>query len=117
MTDSTNSIGHRIEYQNISDRMIVAIRFVFVSFDVWNKVLDISTITDMDTVDPYKKKKEDGAAKAISSLTFLTGTVFVHKVRFENGEIWEADLNPVIMELTKIEKGFDKEMLAEGMGE
>jgi glycine cleavage system protein P-like pyridoxal-binding family len=32
---------------------------------------------------------------------------YVYRVRYSDGEIWVADLNAIVGELSKIEQGFD----------
>ena len=38
---------------------------------------------------------------------FLTGVVYVDRVRFENGDIWAADLQLISDRLAQIEENFD----------
>ena len=51
--------------------------------------------------------KGEWVASAYSDFSFHTGVAYVSKVRFEDGEIWSADLSAIVVELKKIEKDFD----------
>ena len=52
-------------------------------------------------------------ARAYADFSFLTGIAYINKVRFDNGEIWSADLDAVADEMRKIEEDFDVERLEE----
>ncbi len=42
---------------------------------------------------------------------YLIGVLYVSRVRFEDGQIWKADLASVISELKKIDADFDPAVL------
>jgi hypothetical protein len=60
---------------------------------------------------PVPKKREKWVATSYADFSFHTGVAYVSKVRFDDGEIWSADLTSVVLELRKIEKDFDASRL------
>ena len=103
----SRGIHHNLEYENSSERTVVAIQFGLVSFDIWNEFLDRTGGVTIDTLRAAAKDKGEWVATAYGDFSFHTGVAYVSKVRFEDGEIWSADLNSVLHELRKIEKDFD----------
>lgn len=106
-------IKHAVEYQNVSGRKIVAVQVGLVSFDIWNEFLDRMGGVSIRDLQPDEKEKGAWIASAYADFTFLTGVSYVSKVRFDNGEIWSADLDTIAEELRKIEEGFDVSVLKE----
>ncbi len=65
----------------------------------------------MSPVAPSSKEKGGWVARAYADFSFHTGVAYVSKVRFEDGEIWTADLDAIAQEMRKIEKDFDVKQL------
>lgn len=125
---SIDEISHKLEYENIGDKFIVAIRFKFISFNVFNEYLDSFHVYAIEniatkleerrekreegyTVKVPIKKKETWGQNCYEDFTFLTGIVFVEKVRFEDGTFWKANYDEVMAEVEKIQQNFDKNLL------
>lgn len=106
-TFSVRGINHAAEYENTTTRKIVAVQLGLVSFDVWNKFLDQTMGIDMSGLQPGKKKVGAWAATAYGDFSFWSGFVYVSKVRFDDGEIWAADLGTIVQELRQLEDDFD----------
>ena len=70
----------------------------------------------METIAPGSKEKGKWVATSSADFSFHTGVAYVSKVRFDDGEIWSADLNSVVLELRKIEKDFDASRLKKKEG-
>ena len=104
---ATEGIRHEAEYQNVTDREIVACQIGLVAFSIFNEFLDRTGGIDMDDIAPNKSKKGAWVARAYSDFSFHTGVAYVSKVRFADGEIWEADLDEVTSALREIESDFD----------
>jgi hypothetical protein len=107
----SRGIHHSLEYENSSGRTVVAIQFGLVSFDIWNEFLDRTGGVTMETIAPGSKEKGKWVATSYADFSFHTGVAYVSKVRFDDGEIWSADLTSVVLELRKIEKDFDASRL------
>jgi hypothetical protein len=103
----SRGIHHNLEYENASARTVVAVQFGLVSFDIWNEFLDRTGGVTMEDIAPGSKEKGKWVATSYADFSFHTGVAYVSKVRFEDGEIWSADLNSVLLDLRKIEKDFD----------
>lgn len=103
----TEGIHHSVEYQNSSGRVVEAVQIGLVSFDVWNEYLDRTGGLSLDVLPPNAKDQGTWVTGRYRGFSFHTGVVYVSKVRFQNGEIWEADLEAIATELAKIEEGFD----------
>ena len=102
--DKTEGVRHQAEYQNISERGILAVELNYMMFDLFNDYLGFAGGIETDFLKPGDKDKSDGVASYGS--TFLTGVAFVNKVRFADGEVWRANLNAIEQELIKIDKEF-----------
>jgi hypothetical protein len=107
----SEGIRHVLEYQNVSDRKIVAVQIGLVPFDIWNEFLDKTGGVSMQTIAPQAKEKGEWLANAYADFSFHTGVAYVSKVRFEDGDIWTADLSAIANEMRKIEKDFDASRL------
>ena len=107
----SRGIHHNLEYENASVRTVVAVQFGLVSFDIWNEFLDRTGGVTMETIEPGSKEKGKWVATSYADFSFHTGVAYVSKVRFDDGEIWSADLPSVVLELRKIEKDFDASRL------
>lgn len=106
-TYAREGIHHSVTYRNNTDRIIVAIQFGLVAFDIWNEFLDRTGGVSMDAVKPGGKESGAWTANAYGDFSFHTGVAYVSKVRFDNGEIWTADLEAVARQMREIEKDFD----------
>ena len=104
---SREGIVHNVEYQNISDKPIVAVEFGLVAFDVWNEFLDHTGGVTIETVAPQATQKGTWVASRYADFSFHTGVAYVSKVRFDTGDVWKADLNVIVAELKKIQADFD----------
>ena len=106
-SDSPESIRHEIEYRNRSSQRIVAIQFGLVSFDLWNEFLAKTAGLSTEVVAPKARERGSWSTLSEVAFSFNTAVVYVERVRFESGEIWAADLDPVIAVMRTIQKNFD----------
>lgn len=90
-TYSREGIRHAAEYQNVSDKAVVAVQISLVSFDIWNEFLDRTAGVDIETIAPQATSKGTWVASRYADFSFHTGVAYVSKVRFEDGQIWQAD--------------------------
>ena len=104
-------INYEVEIQNVSDRKVVAYRLGFVSFDVFNQYLSRSVGQAVEDLDPGDDEKMGWSDQKSNSGGFHTGVIYVDRVRFENGDIWVADLQPIGDYLMQIEENFDLTVL------
>ena len=79
----------------------------FVSFDIWNKYLDVSHGITIENIKPGKSKTAKWTFRASGEFMFFTGIAYVNKVRYEDGTFWYHDPTIVIKELQKVQKDFD----------
>lgn len=100
-------IHHEVEYDNTSQRPIVAVKIGLVSFNVWNEFLDHTGGVAIEDLAHGATKKGTWIARGYADFGFMTGVAYVNKVRFDDGTIWSADLNAIADELRKIEQSFD----------
>ncbi len=96
-----------MEYENVTDRKIIAIELGLVSFDVWDDFLHFMHGLDMEKLSPGND--EDGFWKGYDkkSYSLKLGMAFVNRVRFEDGEIWHADAEKILQELQKVDSSID----------
>ncbi|MCD6119381.1 hypothetical protein J7K50_06030 [bacterium] len=107
-------IHHTVKLVNDSERTIVAVEIGLVSFSIWNEFIDRCFGISLDQIEPEGVDKGTWVATALSDFTFLTGVAYVNRVRFENGEIWEADIKNVLSVLTAIQEGVEAEDILPG---
>ncbi len=110
-TYSRDGIHHAVEYQNVSDKEIVACQIGLVSFSIFNEFLDRTGGIDMSDTSPGKTGKGTWVSSSYADFSFHTGVAYVSKVRFADGVIWEADLDDVTAALRNVEKDFDASRL------
>ena len=105
--DSPEGIRHEIEYRNRSGKKIVAVQFGLVSFDLWNEFL--ARTAGLSTEELTAKGRDKGAwlTPTDSSFAFHTAVIYVERVRFESGEIWNEDRELVLTAMRAIQKDFD----------
>ena len=85
-------IIHRVEYRNTTERKIIAIVFGLLAFDVFNELQDNCHGYVLEGLEPGVLAKSGWLRRPSTEWAFYTGVAYVVKVRFEDGEIWEADL-------------------------
>ena len=104
-------IRHSLNYRNASKRKIVALHFGVLAFDNVNEFQDKlggNTIQDVE-----QGATADGVwiASALAESAFYTGVAYLSKVRFENSEVWAADLDSITKQVQEIEAAFSVESL------
>ena len=104
-------IYHSVNYVNTSDQEIVAIQITFVSFDVWNELLDRTGGFALNNLSPEEKEEGSWVVTAYADSSFYTGVAYVSKVRFASGEIWEVNYDRILQELKQIESDLTREQL------
>lgn len=106
------NIGHGATIKNRSNRNIIAVSVGYLSFNVWNEFLDVMFCEKVTTIAPNQKIKTLGCVKEHPKThTFFTGVAFVWRVRFEDGEIWNADRDFIINKLNKLPVTFDNDTI------
>ena len=104
-------IRHFPIYRNVSTRKKIALQFGLLAFDIFNEFQDRLGGYTIQDVDPGATAKGSWAASARAESAFHTGVAYLSKVRYEDGEVWSADLDNVTMQVQKIEAGFSVESL------
>ena len=104
-------IRHSLNYRNASKRKIVALHFGVLAFDNVNEFQDKlggNTIQDVE-----QGATADGVwiASALAGSASYTGVAYLSKVRFENSEVWAADLDSITKQVQEIEAAFSVESL------
>jgi hypothetical protein len=109
--EAPEGFRHDLEYRSRTDQRIVAVQFGFVSFDVWNEFLERHAALASDALDANDRKRSSWFTATSSGVAFLTGVVYVERVRFASGEIWSADLASVVKAMQTVQQGFTAEQL------
>jgi hypothetical protein len=108
---SEQGVNHRIEYTNRSERRIEALEIGFVEFNVWNEHLDTLFGNDLDAVTAGRSGEGSWLHDPPAAFTFYTGVAYISRVRFDDGEIWTADLDAIAEHLKSLEANFSVEKL------
>jgi len=112
-----NYVQHEVQIKNVSEKKIVALKFKFMSLNVFNEFLgemNYINVPDFGGVNPGSKAEMDGRQlvddfpffmcyRAKSFINYGTGIAYVSKVRFEDGTIWEADESNISEQLEEIQ--------------
>ena len=109
--EAPEGLRHDLEYRSRSDQRIVAVQFGFVSFDVWNEFLERHAALGSDALDANERKRNSWFTATASGVAFLTGVVYVERVRYANGEIWTANLDSIVIAMQSVQKDFSADQL------
>jgi len=89
------AIQHQLRYANPGTELIVAVQFGFVGFSVFDEFLSHYAGLAVDDLEPAGEDEYRWVFEGTADFSYLTGAVFVRKVRFESDRIWEADMDAV----------------------
>ena len=110
---SREGIRHILEYRNITDKKIVAAQFGLLAFNIFNEFQDRLGGYTIENITPQELVSGEWLASALAESAFYTGVAYISKVRFEDGEIWTADLDDVTSQVQEIEASFSADSLTE----
>ena len=110
-TYSREGIRHSVKYRNVSKRKIVALQFGLMAFNIFNEFQDRLGGYAIQDVDPGATADGAWIASARAESAFYTGVAYLSKVRFEDGEVWSADLDTITKQVQEIEAAFSVESL------
>lgn len=113
----SEGVSHEVTYTNTSDRNATALELGFVMFSVFNEFIDTASGVDMYGVEAGDDDDGTWVTNALNAFTFHTGVAFVRQLRYENGDIWEADMSVVEDRIQKIQSEFDASQLEKDEGE
>ena len=113
---SREGIRHSVTYRNISGRKIVALQFGLLSFNIFNEFQDRLGGYTIEDVAPEESATGEWLASALAESSFYTGVAYVSKVRFEDGQVWSADLDEVAKQVQELEEEFSVEKLKASLG-
>ena len=108
---SAQGINHALSYTNRGRSRISAVRFGLVAFDVFNGFLGKMEGIVMADVNVNRSSRGSWGQAPPAAFSFLTSVAYVDTVRFEDGTIWQADVETIVEELRKIDKTFDAKRL------
>ena len=111
---SREGIRHEVVVENVTDRKIVAYQVGLLSFNIFNEFQDRLGGYSIEDVAPGSIEEGSWLASALAESSFYTGVAYVSKVRFEDGEVWQADLEEVADQVREIEESFSVESLTGG---
>lgn len=106
-SEAPDGLRHDLEYRSRTDQRIVAVQFGLVAFDIWNEFMDKTAALVGDGLAPQSRDRGTWYSATSAGVAFHTGVTYVERVRFESGEIWTANLDPVIAAMRAIQKDFD----------
>jgi hypothetical protein len=101
----SDGIRHEVDFRNAGDRRVVAVRFAFVMYSVFNDVIDDETGVVLDPLPDGERSDESWTHDPPDASTFHIGAAYVDKVRLADGTIWSADDAAISRQLDRIEAG------------
>ena len=84
------TIYHDFRVRNDSDRGIVAVKLGLLCYDVFNEFQDETETILVKDLSPGERTDFYAMSYPDQPRAFYTGVIYVRKVRFLDGEIWEA---------------------------
>ncbi len=100
-----DGIRHQVNFLNTSDRDVVAVKVRFVMFSVFYDVIDEVGEVVLDRLAAGTSDDDAWTNDPPNASTFYVGAAYVDKVRFDNGDIWEANADNIEKQLARIEEG------------
>ncbi len=113
MGNVDHGVNHKLAFENVSGRKIMAIRFGLYSFNIFKELQYRLGGEDTRGIEIGETSIGRWASTGTKRGEFHTGIAFVSKIRFENGEIWELNVGEVVDQIRKFTKddGFSAESL------
>ena len=89
--DANDGVRHRLRFRNDTDRVVVAVKLGALCYNVFNEFQEGSEAIVVKDILPGKRESDVIVTYHDDPSSFLTGLAYVAKVRFMDGEVWEAD--------------------------
>jgi len=86
-----DQVHHEVRVRNDSDRVVVAVKIGVLTYDIFNEFMESAEGIFVVDLHPGKRKTHYMRTYHEDSSHFLTGLTYIAKVRFQDGEIWEAN--------------------------
>lgn len=112
----SDQILHALKYKNTGEKKIVAIRIGLTAFDTFNDFMDRFGGVSIEDIAPGAEEKGEWTQSPYAAFLFQkygTGVAYVANVRFEDGTIWNANLDEVLEQLRKFQKDLQAKDLQE----
>jgi len=109
-------IAHSVKYINTTEKKIVAVKFGFVSFTVFNEFLNKFvgiTVENIDLNQETKSMWTDNHPRAFLFENYGTGLAYIDAVRYEDGTIWKVNDADILPQIQEIESSFTADLLKE----
>ena len=110
--DANDGVRHRLRFRNDTDRVVVAVKLGALCYNVFNEFQEGSEAIVVKDILPGMRESDIIVTYHEDPTSFLTGLAYVAKVRFMDGEVWEADSDDLDAQIIAFEerlKGRKKE--------
>ena len=97
-----NGVAHGVELVNPASRVVVATRFVFITYDVWDDFLHVAHTDYIWKLYKNEKRKTGWTRWQREEFPAHTGIAFIDRVRFEDGKVWKANRPLVREQITEL---------------
>lgn len=101
----SDGVRHEIAFRNPGDRDIAAVKFRFVMYSVFNDVIEETDGVFLDPLPSGESESDSWTYDPPEASTFHVGAAYVSKVRFADGDLWEADAEMIEAQLSQIDRG------------
>lgn len=101
--DPNDGVHHHFRFRNDSDRVVVAVKFGVLSYNVFNEFQEGTEAIVVRDVLPGKRTSYLLRTYHDDPGSFFTGLIYVAKVRFQDGGIWEADVDALDEQIMSFE--------------
>lgn len=107
-----DGVNHDLRFRNDSERGVVAVKFGFLCYDVFNDFQDEAEEIVIRDLSPGDTTRYSFRSFPPAPASFYTGFIYVRKVRFLDGEVWEVTPE----ELNAMIQAFETQLMRAGEG-
>jgi hypothetical protein len=100
-----DGVRHEVRFRNDTDRMVVAVKFGALCYNIFNEFQEGSEGIVVKDVLPGKRVNHIVWTYLDDPPSFFSGLIYVAKVRFLDGEVWEADPDDLDAQILAFETG------------
>jgi len=112
-----DGVRHAVRLRNDSDRVVVAVKLGTLCYNIFNEFQEGSEAIVVKDLLPGKRASHIVWTYLDDPPSFYSGLIYVAKVRFLDGEVWEADPDDLDAQILAFEnglKGWEREGGEEG---
>ena len=100
------AVVHKIAFKNVTRRVVDAVQFRIISFDVFEGIQNNIAAVCTEPLLPGMPLKGEWYNDYEEAFMFGRGILYVEKVKYIDGELWEADAENILYSMKDIREDF-----------